>query len=40
LVPLPLAHPEDSYVEPVHPERHVLQTRLRELVGDVDWYWL
>jgi hypothetical protein len=40
LDPLPPAQPEDPYVEPVHAERHVLQPRLRELVGDVDWYWL
>jgi hypothetical protein len=40
LEPLPLAHEEDSYVEPVHAARHVLQPRLRVVVGDVDWYWL
>jgi hypothetical protein len=40
LEPLPLAHEEVWYVAPLHAERHVLQPRLRELVGDVDWYWL
>jgi hypothetical protein len=40
LEPLPLAHEEDWYVEPVHAERHVPQPRLRVLVGAEDWYWL
>jgi hypothetical protein len=26
--------------EALHDPRHVLQPRLREVVGDVDWYWL
>ena len=40
LLRLPWAHAVDSNVEPVHWERHVVQPRLRLLVGAVDWYWL
>jgi hypothetical protein len=40
LEPLPLAHAEVWYVEPVHPPRHVLQPRLLLAFGAEDWYWL
>ena len=39
LVPLPSEHARDSYVEPVHEAAQLLHARLREMVGDVVWYW-